>query len=108
MDVQTSNAGDRGGIEKTKARIAHESPSQAPLLIALVDRKATEDGNGDRVGHVAPEPAGFFCQLYCTRFERVIGNHPIVIAHDERSDAPLAWLVRARRRSQPSDQRHRN
>lgn len=41
MDEQTANADELGGIKETKARIANESPSDASLLIILVDGEAT-------------------------------------------------------------------
>ena len=92
-----------GRVCDALGRIGEQRPGESTGLPGLVDGKAAEDRDGDRVGHVAPEPSGGIRGSDCSRCQGVIGDDAVVLGDDEGTSC-AADLVCPRPALQPEVQ----
>ena len=72
-----------GCVHDAEGGVAEEGAAEALSLGAGGDREAAEDGDGDRVGHVAAEAPGGAVRADGAGGDGVIGDDAAAFGHDE-------------------------
>ena len=81
MHHKGTDAGNVCGLQGTPDGISKKVAPQAFLLPIDVDGQAAKHHDGNRVRHVAANPAGSMRALHGAGGQRVIRNHVILVRH---------------------------
>lgn len=81
VDEEGADAGDFGGFQGSYDGVLEHAFRHPLALPAAIHGKAGDDHDGDRVGHVAPYPAGRRSMVDRARGETIERNDPIALAN---------------------------
>ena len=95
-----SNADAVGSVGDSFGAVAKQRSSQPTSLPGAIYRETGEQSDGDRIGHIALEPAKRASEANRARCDGVIGDDAAVFRHDE-SAGRTAGLVATRAALQP-------
>ncbi len=100
VNDDASNAHAVGSVGDSRGAVAEQRPSQPTSLPGAVYRETGEQSDGDRVGHIAPEPARRATEADRAGGDGIIGDDAMAFCHDEGAGR-TAGLVAARAALQP-------
>lgn len=85
MDEHAADAEGLCGAGETHRGVTKERSSHPFALPTTIDRKPGEQGDRNRIGHVAPKAAGCDGQTDATCGERIIAEDRVFLANDKGS-----------------------
>src|SRR4051812_15400641 len=85
MNQEPANTNRIGRVDDSPSRVLKHRPTNSSTMVRLRNRKAAEDDDGDRIGHVPPKTARRRCDGDGARSQRVVSDRRPGLAGNERT-----------------------